>query len=178
MKNTVDKIDNDLKRMKTVLSRLENLDLEDEHSLDILVDVDNLIGSDTMKKYNEEDIQVVEGIFDWSFMIGPEQKKYPVHPNYSSKTKLVAGDVLKLRILPDWKFLFKLIRPVERKHMNALLSKNDEGKFIAVTDDQSIYFLNQAAVSFFAGTPWDRIYILTNWNEEYDYAAIEAIVKN
>lgn len=178
LKNTIEKLENDLKRMKIVLNRLENFDTNDSTSLDLSSELETAMDTNEIKKYEEDDMQIVEGKYDWYFMIWPEQKKYPVHPNYSSKTKLVAGDVLKLRILPDGKFIFKLIKPAERKHIKATLSKNDEWKFIAVTEDEKIYFLNQAAVTFFSWTPWDKIYILINAKEEYDYAAIEAIVKN
>jgi hypothetical protein len=86
-------------------------------------------------------------------MIGADQKKYPVPLNYSSKTKLVPGDILKLKILEDGKFIYKLIQPVDRKHIRATLSKTDDNKFVAVTDDGKNYFLNQAAVTFFKGKP-------------------------
>ena len=62
-------------------------------------------------------------------MTGTDQKKYPVPLNYSSKTKLVPGDILKLKILEDGKFVYKLIQPIERKHIRATLSKTDDNKF-------------------------------------------------
>ena len=43
-----------------------------------------------LKTYkDEENLEIVEGKFDGYFMIGGNQKKYPVPLNYSSKTKLV-----------------------------------------------------------------------------------------
>ena len=110
-------------------------------------------------------------------MVGADQKKYPVPMNYSSKSKLIPGDVMKLKILPDGKMLFKLIKPAERKHLRAILSKTDDNKFTANTDDGKIYFLNQAAVSFHAGTPGDELYIIVNDKDEGLFAAIEAIIK-
>ncbi|OQY38586.1 MAG: hypothetical protein B6229_05570 [Spirochaetaceae bacterium 4572_7] len=110
-------------------------------------------------------------------MIGSDQKKYPVPLNYSSKTKLVPGDILKLKILDNGQFVYKLIKPVERKHIRALLSKTDDNKYTAVTDDGKTYFLNQAAVTFFKGRPGDELYILTNDKEEAGFAAIEAVIK-
>ena len=56
--------------------------------------------------------------------------------------------VMKLKILPEGRLVFKLIKPAERKHLRAILSKTDENKFTANTDDGKVYFLNQAAVSF------------------------------
>ena len=176
LKDTVWKVEGDLKRMKTILSRLERFDVDSTESLDLSEDMQTTMWSSESRSYEEDDMQVVEWHFDWYFMVWPEQKKYPVHPNYASKTKLVPWDMLKLRILPDGKFIYKLVRPVERRNVWATLSKNEDGKFIAVTDDSKIYFLNQAAVTFFGGKPWDKIYILVNWQEERDSAAIEAII--
>jgi hypothetical protein len=122
-------------------------------------------------------MQVVEWLFDGYFMVWSDQKKYPVPLNYASKTKLVPGDILKLKILTDGKFVYKLIRPVERKHVRAVLSKTDDNKFIAVTDDSKTYFLNQAAVTFFKWKASDELYIVTNADGSGSFAAIEAIIK-
>jgi hypothetical protein len=51
--------------------------------------------------------------------------------------------------LDNGQFVYKLIKPIERKHIRALLSKTDDNKYTAVTDDGKTYFLNQAAVTFF-----------------------------
>jgi hypothetical protein len=51
--------------------------------------------------------------------------------------------------LENGQFVYKLINPVERKHVRAILSMTDENKFTAITDDGKTYFLNQAAVTFF-----------------------------
>ncbi|MBU0626690.1 hypothetical protein KKG31_04640 [Patescibacteria group bacterium] len=70
-----------------------------------------------------------------------------------------------------------MIQPVERKHIRAILSRTDDNKFIAMTDEGKTYFLNQAAVTFFKGKPGDELYILVNDKEEGGFAAIEAIIK-
>lgn len=85
--------------------------------------------------------------------------------------------MLKLKILEDGRFIYKLIQPVERKHVRAILSKTDDNKFVAITDDGKNYFLNQAAVTFFKGKAGDELYILINDKEEMGFAAIEAIIK-
>lgn len=97
--------------------------------------------------------------------------------NYSSKTKLIPGDLLKLKILEDGKFIYKLIQPVERKHVRAILTNTDDNKSAAMTDDGKTYLLNQAAVSFFKGKPGDELYILVNEKEDTAFAAIEAVIK-
>ncbi len=176
IKNTLSWIDTDLKRIKLVLNKLTKFDPADLKSLDDKA-VSDTIWTEDLKSYKEEDIQIVEGKFDGYFMIWADQKKYPVPLNYSSKTKLVPGDILKLKILDNGQFIYKLINPVERKHIRALLSKTDENKYTAVTDEWNTYFLNQAAVTFFKGRPGDELYILTNDKEEAGFAAIEAVIK-
>jgi len=176
VKNTITTIETDLKRMKLVLNKLSKFDPNDPKSLDDK-EITEAIGNEDLKTYTEENIQVVEWKFDGYFMIWADQKKYPVPLNYSSKTKLVPGDVLKLKILDNGQFVYKLINPVERKHIRATLSKTDDNKFTAVTDDGQTFFLNQAAVTFFKGRPGDELYILTNEKENGWFAAIEAIIK-
>ncbi|MDD3262928.1 MAG: hypothetical protein PHR61_03700 [Candidatus Absconditabacteria bacterium] len=178
VQNTVGNIENDLKRVSIVLNQLGKFNLENpETFLEIDKDAKDLFGDTELKTYSEENMEVVEGKFDGYFMIGADQKKYPVPLNYSSKTKLIPGDVLKLKILEDGKFIYKLIQPADRKHVRAILSKTEDNKFIAMTDDGKSYFLNQAAVSFFKGKPGDELYILVNEQDKSAFAAIEAIIK-
>lgn len=176
VQNILSTMENDMKRMKLVLNQLAKFDPENAESVEYK-EAEQAMGTQELKSYSEENAEVVEGKFDGYFMIGADQKKYPVPLNYSSKTKLVPWDLLKLKILEDGKFIYKLIQPIERKHIRALLSKTDDNKFIAVTDDGKNYFLNQAAVTFFKGKPGDELYILINDKEELSFAAIEAIIK-
>lgn len=166
-----------LERAKLTLDQLSSFDPENPESLSAYLEEVRATNPEELKSYKDEDVEVVEGIFDGYYMVGADQKKYPVPMNYSSKSKLIPGDVMKLKILPDGKMLFKLIKPAERKHLRAILSKTDDNKFTANTDDGKIYFLNQAAVSFHAGTPGDELYIIVNDKDEGLFAAIEAIIK-
>jgi hypothetical protein len=124
----------------------------------------------------EEWVQVVEWKFDGTFMIGNDTKMYPVPMNYASKTKLVPGDMLKLRIMEDGKLIYKVINPAARKFLKAKLTKTDEGKYIALTEDNKTFSLNQAAVSFFKGEVGNEITIILNAGEESGFAAIEAVI--
>jgi len=175
VQNMLGNMENDMKRIKLTLNQLAKFDPENPESVENK-DVEQAAEQE-MKSYSEENAEIVEGKFDGYFMIGWDQKKYPVPMNYSSKTKLVPGDMLKLKILEDGKFIYKLIQPVERKHIRAVLSKTDDNKFVAITDDGKNYFLNQAAVTFFKGKAGDELYILINDKEEMGFAAIEAIIK-
>lgn len=166
-----------LKRVKLTLDQLLAFDPKNPDSLAAYLEETRASSPAELKTYQDEDAEVVEGIFDGYYMVGADQKKYPVPMNYSSKSKLVPGDVMKLKILSDGKLIFKLIKPAERKHLRAILSKTDDNKFTANTDDGKVYFLNQAAVSFHAGTPGDELYIIINDKDEGLFAAIEAIIK-
>jgi len=178
VQNTMNNIEMDIKRMKLVLGQLAKFDPINPESLQSNQnEINKVMWNELLKSYKDEDAEVVEWVFDGYFMIWKDQKKYPVPLNYSSKTKLVPGDVLKLKIMSDGKFIYKLISPIERRHMRALLSKTDENKFISVTDDGKTFFLNQAAVTFFKGKPGDELYIVTNKDEDGGFAAIEAIIK-
>lgn len=177
VKNTISGIETDLKRVKIVLNKLAKFDPKNPESLNDK-ELEDTIGTSDLKAYKEEDAQIVEWKFDGYFMIWADQKKYPVPLNYSSKTKLVPGDVLKLKILDNGQFVYKLINPVERKHIRAILSTTEDNKYTAVTDDGKTYFLNQAAVTFFKGRPGDELYILTNEKDDGWFAAIEAVIKN
>lgn len=109
-------------------------------------------------------------------MQGSDGKIYPVPMNYASKTKLVPGDRLKLRIMEDGKLVYKVIAAAPKKYVKAKLSKTEEGKFIALTEEGKAYNLNQAAVTFFKGTVGNEMSIIVNANEEHPAAAIEAFI--
>lgn len=132
--------------------------------------------TEDLHSYAENDMQVVEGVFDGYFMVGSDKKKYPVPLNYSSKSKLIPGDVLKLRIMTDGKLIYKLIGQANRQFIKATLSKSDDNKFIALTDEGSIYYLNQAAVSYFKGKTGDELSIIINADGLGNFAAIEASI--
>ena len=176
LRNEIAGIEVELRKMKVILDQLINFDPMDIKSLSS-VEWDDTIWTQDLNTYSEEWVEIIEWLFDWYFMIGADQKKYPVPMNYSSKTKLIPWDTLKLKVMPDWKFIYKLIKPADRKHLRAILSRTDDNKFTAVTDEGTVYFLNQAAVTFFKWTPWDELYIIINEKDKGSFAAIEAIIK-
>ena len=176
LRNEIANVEVDLKKMKVILDQLVNFDPMDIKSLSS-TEGDDTIGNAELTTYSEEWVEVIEGLFDGYFMIGADQKKYPVPMNYSSKTKLIPWDTLKLKVMPDGKFIYKLIKPADRKHLRAILSRTDDNKFTAVTDEGTVYFLNQAAVTFFKGAPGDELYIIINEKDKGSFAAIEAIIK-
>ncbi|MEI7563650.1 MAG: hypothetical protein WCJ39_08735, partial [bacterium] len=110
IQNVLSEMESDIKRMHVILNQLSKFDPENPDTRDETNKENNkTMTENELKTYNDENAQVIEGKFDGYFMIGSDQKKYPVPLNYSSKTKLVAGDILKLKILEDGKFIYKLI---------------------------------------------------------------------
>lgn len=118
---------------------------------------------------------IVEGVFDGLEMIDKYGKKYPVPPNYCSKSKLVPGDNLKLTISSDGTFVFKQIGPIERKRLIGRLTSSENGW--QVVCDNKKYNVLPAAVSYFKGGLGDKITIIIPKTGEADWAAIENLLE-
>ena len=166
------KIETDVKRAKLMIQQLSEWKGNLENAS---IDMDKI--SAQLETYTESwDTQVIEGVFDGYFMIWADKKKYPIPMNYSSKSKLIPWDVLKLRIMSDGKLIYKLTGQANRQYIKATLSKSDENKFTALTDEGKIYYLNQAAVTYYKWKIWDEIAIIANADGIGNFAAIEAVI--
>jgi hypothetical protein len=124
--------------------------------------------------YESGDTTIVEGVFDGQKMIGPNDKEYPVAPNYASKSKLVEGDRLKLTIQPNGSFLFKQIAPVEREFIKGVLV-NEDGHY-KVNAKGRIYRVLLASVTYYKGTAGDEVTLIVPKGGDSTWAAIEAIL--
>lgn len=170
-------IDKELHRARRLTAQLmwrvsDSNDKEQDQHAD-----DPSVPTQLMSYDENNNVKVVEGVYDGYFMIGSDKKKYPVPMNYSSKSKLIPGDVLKLRVMEDGKLIYKLIGQADRKFVKATLSKADDtGKYTAISDEWTVYFLNQAAVTYFKGRTGDEISIIVNAEGIGNFAAIEAII--
>lgn len=122
------------------------------------------------------DGKIVEGVFDGENMIGSDKQKYPVPPNYASKSKLIPGDVLKLTILDDGGFLFKQIGPIKRKKLIGELEEVSEGKFIVNVESKK-YRVILASVTYFKAKADDRLTIIVPDKGESEWAAIENLLE-
>lgn len=118
--------------------------------------------------------QVIEGVFDGQNMISPEGKTYPVPANYASKSKLVAGDILKLTIAPDGSFIYKQIGPVERKKIVGILAK--ENKDYTVVANGKTYKVLKASITYYKAKPGDEVAIIVPANEESEWAAVDNVI--
>lgn len=121
------------------------------------------------------DGKVIEGVFDGQIMIGPDGKNYPVPANYASKSKLVEGDILKLTIAEDGKFLYKQIGPVERKTVIGTLVNHDDQYSVEVGGTE--YKILYASVTYFKLKVGDQVTIvIPAENPDATWAAVEASI--
>ena len=119
------------------------------------------------------DGKIIEGIFDGQIMIGPDGKNYPVPANYASKSKLVEGDILKLTITDDGKFLYKQIGPVERKTVIGTLISHDDKYYVEVAGKE--YQILYASVTYFHLRDGSQVsVVIPANNEDATWAAVEA----
>ncbi|MBI4175006.1 hypothetical protein HY523_00130 [Candidatus Berkelbacteria bacterium] len=120
--------------------------------------------------------KVIEGVFDGEQMLGRDERRYPVPPNYASKSKLVVGDVLKLTIATDGTFIFKQIGPVERTKLLGTLEE-EHGTYVVATPDRR-YRVLQASVTYFRAQVGDQLTVVVPRDGEADWAAVENIVQD
>lgn len=123
----------------------------------------------------DQKTSVVEGVFDGENMIDKSGKKYPVPSNYCSKSKLVAGDSLKLTIVSDGTFLFKQIGPVDRKKLIGKLIKKGDNWVVSCEDKK--YHVLDASVTYFKAKENDKLTIILPKMGESEWAAVENLVE-
>lgn len=121
--------------------------------------------------------RIIEGVFNGQLMIGPDGKEYSVPANYASKSKLIEGDILKLTIMPDGRFVYKQIGPQERKRLKGILAKNELTNEYEVLAEGKFYKVLLASVTYFKGEVGDEVVILVPKNMESVWAAIEFLFK-
>ena len=88
LKNDIATMETNLKKMDVMLDKLLSFNPLDPNSLEVIQELQENLPND-LNVYKEDECEVIEGLFDGYFMIGGDEKKYPVPMNYSSKTKLV-----------------------------------------------------------------------------------------
>lgn len=118
--------------------------------------------------------KIIEGVFDGQNMVDKKGSVFPVPANYASKSKLVPGDVLKLTVTEEGKFLYKQIGPVERKTVVGPLVYND-GRYQVLAGGKA-YSVLLASVTYFRAEVGDEVTLIIPMNEESDWGAIEAVL--
>ena len=118
--------------------------------------------------------KIIEGVFDGQNMIDNKGTNYPIPANYASKSKLIPGDVLKLTVTEEGKFLYKQIGPVERKTVVGPLVYND-GRYQVLANNKA-YSVLLASVTYFKAEVGDEVTLIIPMNEESDWGEIEAVL--
>ena len=109
-------------------------------------------------------------------MIGDDEGEYHVAPNYSSKSKLVEGDRLKLTITNNGSFLYKQIAPVERIQVVGELTRDDDTNQWVVVSEGKPYKILSASVTFHKGKSGDDVTILIPKDGVATWGAVENII--
>jgi len=129
------------------------------------------------KSMDDGNDKIVEGVFDGVQMIGPDGESYSVPANYASKSRLIEGDVLKLTIKEDGKFIYKQIGPHPRARLRGTLIQDDDTAEFFVIAEGKIYQVLLASVTFFKGDVGDDAIIVIPQSKKSTWAAIENIIK-
>lgn len=123
------------------------------------------------------------GTYDGENMVTDKGEKFPVPPNYASKTLLVYGDKLKMidgeSEIPggEKKKLFKSIERLTRQKVSGILSKKKD-QWLLVTSDGSHKVL-EASVNYYGYKEGDHLVgLLPAKNLQAPFAALEGKEKS
>ena len=125
---------------------------------------------------NPEISQIIEGTFDGEKMTGLDGKSYPIPANYASKSKLVDGDLLKLSITEDGRFLYKQISPIDRRKIIGVILK-ENNKYYALSEGKK-YEVLLASLTYFKAKEGDEVTLVVPKEKISEWAAIEAVTGN
>lgn len=176
-------------KIKISIERQDMLSDEDLEELRKLLDAaENKIRQVKSKIFSEEvskkatflpdddnDEDAIKGVFDGEKMVTSDKKVYQVPANYASKSKLIPGDVLKLTIALDGKFIYKQIGPVERKQIVGTLEEAGEGEYQVDVDGKK-YRILLASVTYFKAKAGDKLSIVIPSEHESEWAAVDNII--
>ena len=175
-RHKLEAVKNILRNLQTAIGQVSDL-LESAHdgkdlksSLSDLQSMSGVISSNLGFLSNE---QSMEGVFDGQNMVGQDGSAHEVPANYSSKSKLVEGDILKVTIRPDGSKMFKQISPVERKREVGVISVDENSGNYYVMCRQNAYKVNNAAVTFYKCQIGDQAIVLVPKDGISAWGAIE-----
>ena len=162
-----------IKRLRSLIQDAETNMAAAKELLNSVLGDGDIITAPRDTVVSDPDGKIIEGVFDGQIMIGPDGKNYPVPANYASKSKLVEGDLMKLTITPDGKFLYKQIGPVERKTVIGTLTHHDDKYFVEVSGRE--YEILYASVTYFHLKEGSQVSVIVPANNaDAEWAAVEA----
>jgi hypothetical protein len=165
-----------IRRLRDQLNQLESLlDYEGEYVEPGVAGLQFLTQEDPVIPFRNE--RHIEGVFNGEGMVGEDGQVYLVPPNYASKSQLVEGDMLRLTIMADGRFLYKQRGPVQRSRLVGTLFFDERTGIPHVIVGETSYRLLPAAVSFHQGEDGDEAIVLVPAGAPSRFAALESIVK-
>lgn len=122
--------------------------------------------------------EVIEGIFNGRDMVSEDGAKHPVPENYASKSKIVAGDRLKLVVTLEGRFVYKQIGPVERETVRGTLQYNSGEDQYSVLSEGKSYNVLAAPINYFKAEIGDEVFVIVPKGRDSLWAAVEKIIKS
>ncbi len=170
LRQILDNIAKDVSSAQLLVKEMNGESEEDDIS-------NRVMPSRSLSRILQNSAEVVEGVFDGQKMIGPDGKSYSIPVNYASKSKLVEGDLLKLTIEQDGRFLFKQIGPVERIRTRGILISGEGADDFKVLADGKKYCVLTASVTYFRGEVGDEVVILLPKDGDAMWASVDNMIK-
>ncbi|HEB01444.1 MAG TPA: hypothetical protein ENI16_00410 [Candidatus Portnoybacteria bacterium] len=168
--------DQDQNKIDLIKQEITRLEKELEIAKKLLAEISGEEETEELKDKVNQGGKVIEGIFNGQSMVS-NGKEYPVPANYASKSKLVEGDALKLTITDDGSFIFKQIKPVERKRVIGNLVQEENGDYSVLTEDNKSYRVLLASVTYFKAEPRDEVTLVIPKDKPGIWGAIENVIK-
>lgn len=120
--------------------------------------------------------KIIEGVFNGEKMVGEDGKEYEVAPNYASKSKMVEGDLLKLTVTNNGRYIYKQIGPIERKRITGELVADPSGTQWSVLAEGKTYKVLTASITFYKAKAGDEVTILVPEDGMSAWGAVDNIV--
>lgn len=173
LKKIIAHLEEETEKAKKLLAVLAD-EAGEEKENDTQEDLEILKDKNLDKKVIGDEI-IIEGVYNGQMMIGADGKQYSVPANYASKSKLIEGDILKLKIDKYGNFVFKQIGPVERvRKIGVVIEEDDE---MMVMAEGKKYKVVKASLTYFKAEEGDEVVILVPKDLPSQWAAVENIIK-
>jgi hypothetical protein len=118
----------------------------------------------------------IKGCFDGQNMDAEDGNIYPIPANYASKSKLVDGDLLVLKITLDGSFIFKQINIHPRRRVIATIVADNDGKLVGRYDG-ILYKILDASLSYYKLKEGDKATLLLPLNKKTEWGTVEYAIK-
>ncbi|MEK7122516.1 MAG: hypothetical protein AAB855_01530 [Patescibacteria group bacterium] len=130
--------------------------------------------------YERESVRQTDtfrGVFSGDAMCTADGRVFPVPNNYASKSRLVQGDILLLRISADGKYLYKQIAPVKRKRTRGILEHDSLNATYVARCPEGRFRVLPASIMYYKGLPGDIVNCVIPDQGPCQWATVEGVRK-